>query len=294
MSILLKIKKNFVRYLKQNKLYKYWFILRHIDWVIGKYLNVILMIIVFFMNPKKLYKYSWRNCLPPEEMKDPYKDNLYELYELKVLSNFKLERNNRRLYTRGYTKSICYGEDVVLINWKVTKANKHCTFVTSDQNWLDYYLEEKVDVIYIKLVHITNKNIHYALNDPIHKKKNLKMITLFKKTNNENIKHSPLGSAIAAILAYSLVSSSLNVFGFNFYQTKELSNMNILEFIFKVFFFKNDYISKDYVESSLTHLFFSYYFRNMNNLIIEGRLDYFKNRLLDKIFTNRILKIFLY
>ena len=119
------------------------------------------------------------------------------------------------------------------------------------------------------------------------------MLTLYISTNNENTKHVPRVSGINSIIAYYLISKSLKVYGWNNYHNKKLSSMNLLEFIVKIFCHPKDFISKDCVESSLTHLFFANYFKNIKTLKIDGNLDYFKNKFFNKLFTPKIQQIFL-
>jgi hypothetical protein len=73
-----------------------------------KYINVMWMIMVFFLKPTKLYKYSVKNCLLSENMKVEYKDDLFDLYQPVVKSNFTIEKIDRILYVRGLIGPIDY------------------------------------------------------------------------------------------------------------------------------------------------------------------------------------------
>ena len=279
--------------LKKLNLYKYYFLIRYSPSLL-KYINVILMMVIFFIKPSKLYLYSWRKCLPSEKMKDEHKDNIFEIYKPKVVGNFDFDICNRNLYTRGYTKKISFKKKPILINFEVDDENKDAIFTTSDERYLNYYLEKNVEVIFIKVIYVNRIGIERATNNLPKIKKKFKMLTLYIKTNNENTKHVTTGSAINSIITYYLISKKLNVYGWNFYHTKRLSSMNLIEFTTKIFFRFNDHICKDYVEYSLTHLYFANYFKNLKNLKIDGNLDYFKNKFFNKLFTPKIQQIFLY
>ena len=97
------------------------------------------------------------------------------------------------------------------------------------------------------------------------------MLTLYISTNNENTKHVPRVSGINSIIAYYLISKSLKVYGWNNYHNKKLSSMNLLEFIVKIFFHLKILFLKT-VESSLTHLFFANYFKNIKTSRLMGIL----------------------
>ncbi len=257
----------------------------------SKYLNVALMIIIFLIKPEKLYKYSRRKYLPCESMKDDYNTNILDIYKPKVESSFETEKCNRNLYARGYNGPITNSKESILINYQVTDKNRHCTFTTADSSWFDYYSKQNVEAVFIRCIFINDKGNCRELDHPIDSKTS-KTITLYLNTNNEN-ELVAFGSGIISILAFYLISDKLMVYGWNYYQPKKLSSLSILEFIFSIFFYSRDYKSKDCVEYSLTHLFFAFYFDRVENLFVEGNLDYFKNIRLNKFVTKRIQSIYL-
>jgi len=259
--------------------------------ICSKYLNVVWMIIVFLIKPTELYKYSWRECLPSESMRDNDKDTIFEIYQPKVESSFEIEKSNRTIYFRGYNGDITNRRESILNNFQVDKNTKNCTFTTSDGNWLKYYLEHSVDVIWITIALVDNKGMVRILNPPPDYKKKYKVITLYLKTNLAT-KSTFFGGPVL-VLAYYLISHKLKVYGLNCYQNKKLSSLNFIEFIISIFFYARDYKSKDCVETSLSHLFFTFYFNLEENLEIEGNLDYFKNYKLNNFFTKRIKSIYL-
>ena len=289
-TFLLDLRKRFIHYLKRHNLFRYWFFIRNLFLITAKYLNVISMIFVFFINPLKLYKFSWRNCLPSSNKRDEYKDNLLDLYRPKVSTNFKYINHHAKIFFRGFTEKVNFCSSNILVNFEITNFNKNATFTTADSNILDYYIKNDVNVIYIKSTLIDKKGNERLLN-PHKKYKGLKIIDLTIHTNNNN-KHITLGSGIKAIIAFYLLSSKTTIYGWNHYQTKDLSKMNLIEFIYKIFFYSRDMHTKDCVEYSLTHLFFAYYLKDLNNLKIYGNIDYYKNKLYDKLITQRLIKIF--
>ena len=263
-----------------------------------KYINVMWMIMVFFLKPTKLYKYSVRNCLPSENMKDEYKDDLFDLYQPVVKSNFTIEKIDRILYAKGHIGPIDYNQ-AILCNFAVTDENRRAIFITGDWSILSIYLREKVDVIYVNWVYIDNNERVHSLN-PLsgfaswagETNQKIKTLTVYMK-NNSRLHHTPTGSGIMSILALLMVSKTLTVYGWNYYQTKKMSSMGSIEFVLNAFFYLRDYQTKDCVEYSLTHLFYAYYFSKIQNLTIYGNLNYFENKKLYRLFTNRIQTIFL-
>jgi len=117
----------------------------------------------------------------------------------------------------------------------VTDENKKATFVTGCGNYLKYYLEEKVDVIYIHTVFINCAGFARDLNLSLGRQKGLKQLTLYMETNSA-VKHVPMGSAIEGILAFLIASKSIEVYGWNHYHTKKMSSMNLVEFVLNTFF----------------------------------------------------------
>ena len=105
-TFLLDLRKRFIHFLKRHDLFKYWFFIRNLFLITAKYLNVISMIFVFFINPLKLYKFSWRNCLPSSNKRDEYKDNLLDLYRPKVSTNFKYINHHAKIFFRGFTEKV--------------------------------------------------------------------------------------------------------------------------------------------------------------------------------------------
>lgn len=280
-------------FLIEKSLIEYWRFIRNTNSVITKYLNVLVMIFIFFTNPKKLFRYSWRKALPPENMKDSYADNLFDLYKPKVTTNFNFINCNRRIYMRGYEKRIPKGKNIFLINSEVTKINKHCTFVSADESTINYFLENDADCIYIKLVNINNKGEVKVLSSPERiSKRKCKTITLTLRSNN-HLFYQTHGSGVLSIFAFSILSKRLKVYGWNFYKKKKLSSMNFIELIWNMFFYLRDHHTKIHVEYSLTQLFYAYYFDKLENLKVEGNLDYFKNNLYNKIITPKLKSIFL-
>ena len=222
------------------------------------------MIFIFFTVPKKLHKYSWRNALPPENMKDSYADNLFDLFKPKVTTNFNLLNCDRKIYMRGYEKKIPKGKNILLVNSEVTEFNKHCTFVSADNKTFNYFLENDVDCIFIKLVNINNKGEVKVLSNPEQlSKRKFKMITLTLRSNN-HLFYQTHGSGVLSIFAFSILSKKLKVYGWNFYKKKKLSTMNFFELIWNMFFYLKDHHTKIHVEYSLTHLFYAYYFDKLN------------------------------
>ena len=268
-----------------------------------KYINVIWMIMVFFLKPTKLYKYSVRNCLPAENMKDEYKDDLFDLYQPEVKSNFTIEKIDRILYAKGHIGPIDYNQ-AILCNFGVTDENRNAIFITADGRILDIYLKEKVDVIYVNWIYIVNNERVHSLNPltneyasykdgrKLQDGQKIKTLTVCMK-NNSHLRHNPIGSGIMSILALLMVSKTLTVYGWNHYQTKKMSSMGGIKFVLNAFFYVRDYKTNDCVEYSLQHLFYAYYFNKIQNLTIHGNLNYFENKKLDRLFTNRIQTIFL-
>ncbi len=292
-TIRLSLKIKFHDFLLNRDLIKYWMFLRNLHLAVPKYLNVLIMIFVFFTNPKKLYKYSWRKSLPPEDMKNSYSDNLFDLFKPEVVANFDLINCKRSIYMRGYEKEIPKGNNIILVNSEITNTNKHCTFVSGDESTFNYYLENEVDCIFLKLIKINKNGFKKVICNPSKiSKKRYKTITLTLKCNN-HLFYQTHSSAVMTIFAFALISSKLKVYGWNFYKKKKLSSMNFVELIWNMFFFLNDYHTKVHVEYSLTHLFYSYYFNKIKNIKIEGNLDYFKNDFYNKIITPRLKSIFL-
>ena len=289
-TFLLNLRKRFTYFLKKHNLFFYWFFIRNIFSITAKYINVICMIFVFFINPLKLYKLSWRCCLPSSKKRDKYKDNLLDLYRPKISTNFQYFNKNTKIFCKGFTKEINFSRSNILVNFNVNNLTKNATFTTLDSKYLDYYIKNNVDVIYIKLILIDQKG-NKRLANPFKDYKGLKVIDLKIHTNNTN-EHITMGSAIMAILAFYLLSDKTTIYGWNHYQKKDLSKMNLIEFIFKIFFYSRDALTMDCVEYSLTHLFFAYYFKDLKNLIIYGNIDYYKNKLYDKLITKRLIKIF--
>jgi len=259
-------------------------------WTRRKYFNVVWMMIIFFLDSSKLYKYSVRSCLPSEDMKDEYKDSLLEIYQPKVESNFTIDKIDRNLYARGHVGPIDYNQ-AFLINFRVTDENRNAIFITADGKYLDYYLKEKVDFVYVNRTTIDN-NERVRKCSVLQDRQKIKILTVYMKTNS-HLQHVPMGSAIISILALLMISKTVTVYGWNHYQTKKMSSMGSIEFIFNVFFYLRDYETRDCVEYSLTHLFYAYYFDKIENLKIYGNLSYFENKKRDKFFTKKIQKIFL-
>ena len=88
-------------------------------------------------------------------------------------------------------------------------------FTTSDEGYLNYYLEKNVEVIFIQVIHVNRIGIERATNNVPKIKKKFKMLTLYISTNNENTNHVPRGSGINSIIAYYLIYKSLKVYGWN-------------------------------------------------------------------------------
>lgn len=286
-----KIKFHYKEFINKKGLTKYWFILRNFHIVIAKYSNVLLMILVFFVNPSKLYKYSWRGWFPTPKMRNKNKDSLEKIYEPSISKNFEIDMSKKKIFFRGYEKNIIYDKNVILVNFKVNHRNKNAIFSTTDYGMVNYYLENNVDVIYNKLVVENDEGLIQDLSADIKTSKKLKTIKLKLKTNLH--KNIPLGSGIIAILAFYLISRKLKVYGWNYYQKKSLAEMNIFEFIFKIFFYFKDIKTRNKVEYSLTHLLFAYYFKDFKNLKINGYLDYYKNNFFNRIMTKRLKAIYL-
>ena len=286
----LKLRNKFHNFLKKRNLFKYWFLIRNSFQITSKYLNVILMILIFFINPFRLYKFSWRKCLPSPKNKDKYRDNIFDLYKPTISTNFKYLNKNTYLFCRGYDDHFNFYKNNVLVNFKITNFTKNSIFTTSDSRILDYYIQKKVNVIYIKVILIDQKN-NVRVSNPIKEYPGLKIITLKMHTNNPS-SHITTGSGILAILAFYLISDKTTIYGWNHYQNKKLSSMHLIEFVLKIFFYKRDFITKDCVEYSLTHLFFAYYFKDLKNLKIYGNIDYYKNNLFNKLITKRLIGIF--
>ncbi len=285
---------------KKNQVINFLFILiRRLPILFTKGINSFQMFLIFMINPQILYKYSLRDCLPTEYMRDKSNSNIFTIYQPKVECNFGISKKRRTLYAKGFSGHINNSRETFLINFKVTNMNKKSTFITTDIIWHQYYLQQGVEVIYIK-VNFVNDNGHVkTLNPRKSSGKDCKEINLSMKTNI-NLEHYPIGSAIPSIISLYLLSSDLSVFGWNCYINKKLSNMNIIEFLFRNFYFgfyyflMRDRIVKDQVELHLIHLFFAYYLQGIQNLKIFGNIDYYKNRRLDKFMTYRLNKIFLH
>ena len=280
--------------LERKGLYKYYFIIRNLPLVIAKFSNVLVMIFIFFINPSNLFKFSWRGSLPTPKMRDKYKKTFLEIYQPTITKNFEINMENKALFTKGYQKKIKFDKNAILLSHKVTKENRNCIFTTSDAKMLKHYIENDVDVIYNRFLVEDNEgkitDLCSSQNKILSSTKNLKIINIRLKTNNTKFL---LGSGIIAIIAFYMISNKLRVYGWNFYQKKSLASMNIIEFIFSIFFFLRDINSRNKVEYSLIHLFFSYYFKETKDLNIYGYLDYYKNNYFDKLITKRLNKIFL-
>ena len=178
-KIYLGLKIKYHDFLLERSLMEYWMFFRNFHLVIPKYLNVLLMIFIFFTSPKNLFKYSWRKSLPTEKMRDSHEDNLFDLYKPEVFTNCNLINCERSIYMRGYAREIPLGNNIILVNFKITSNNRHCTFVSADESTFNYYLENKVDCIYIRVVNINNKGVEKVVCNPSRiLKKNYKMITL--------------------------------------------------------------------------------------------------------------------
>ena len=156
-TFLLNLRKRFTYFLKKHNLFFYWFFIRNIFSITAKYINVICMIFVFFINPLKLYKLSWRCCLPSSKKRDKYKDNLLDLYRPKISTNFQYFNKNTKIFCKGFTKKINFSRSNILVNFNVNNFTKNATFTTLDSKYLDYYIKNNVDVIYIKLILIDQK-----------------------------------------------------------------------------------------------------------------------------------------
>ena len=245
----------------------------------------------FFVNPSKLYKFSWRGWLPNPKMRDKNKLSLEKIYEPSISKNFDMDMSKKKIYFRGYEKNIIFDKNAILVNFKVTKENKNAIFASTDYGMVNYYLKNNVDVIYNKLIVENDEGLIQDLSADIKSKSKLKTIKLKLKTNLH--KNAALGSGIIAILAFYLISRKLKVYGWNYYQKKSLAGMNIFEFIFRIFFYYKDIKTKNKVEYSLTHLLFAYYFIDLKDLKINGYLDYYKNNFFNRIITKRLKAIYL-
>ena len=283
-------KNKFHNFLKKREIFFYWFLVRNIFLITAKYLNVVNMIIVFFIKPSQLYKLSWRRCLPSPRGKDKYKENLIDLYKFNISTNFKYKIKNTNIYCRGFDEEFNYLKSNILVNFRITTTNKESIFTTTDLRILKYYINNNVNVIYIRVTIIDQENNKRVIN-PVNESQELKIIDLRMYTNN-TCKHFIIGSGIAAIIAFYLLSNKTKLYGWNHYQNKKLSSMNLIEFIFKIFFYSRDFITKDCVEYSLIHLFFAYFLKDLENLQISGNIDYYENQLFDKLITKRLIKIF--
>ena len=280
---------NKFKYLKNNLDFFYINKRKHIK----KYINIYLMIFIFIINPKKLYKYSWRRCLPSTKGRDMVQNSFANISNYEIKTNFKYDKKINYLYLRGSNENMYLDEnkDEILVNVSVNEKNRTKTFITADNNVLNEYIKEKVNTIFVEVVLVDNNNNNKNLNT-LDKEIDCKKVTLFIKTNND-AEYFTLGSGITSIIAIYLISSKLNVYGFNHYLDKKISDMHIFEFFQNCFFYKRDFRTFDFVEYSLYHLFFSNNFNNFPNLFIEGNQDYFKNKKLEKFITKRLNKIFL-
>ena len=291
-----KFKKYFKEYIKNKGLYEIWFVLRNLPLVIAKYLNVIIMIFVFFISPSNLYRFSWRGFLPKPKMRDKSKNLLEDLYQPSISKNFDIDMSNKSLYTRGFASKIKkYDENAILINFRVSLENRNSIFTTSDIGMLKHYLDNNVDVIFVETevendhgitTHLGKKADNFVKLD-----KKLKVLKLKLKTNLSG--NLSLTSGIVSIISFFFISKKLSVYGWNYYQKKNLYSMNIFEFVFKIFFSLLDINTLKEVENTLTHLYFAYFFKDIKDLNIIGYLNYYENNYLDKVITKRLKAIFL-
>ena len=289
------LKLYFKDFIRRKGLYKIWFIFRNLPLVIAKYFNVLIMIIVFLISPSNLYRFSWRKWLPKPSVRDKSKSSLIDIYEPSITKNFEINMNNKVIYTKGYSRKIKYDKNSILLNHKVNLENRKAIFATSDVGLLKHYLKNDVDVIFNKLVMENDEgeitNFNEALDQYLELDNKIKVIELKLKSNLSG--RLTFTSGIVAIIAFYLISKKLTVYGWNYYQNKSLSSMNIIEFIFKIFFFFADLTTTKEVESSLTHLYFAYFFKDLKNLKINGYLDYYKNVSLNKLMTKRLKELYL-
>ena len=280
------LKTNIIKKIKYFYLYKLKII------VIMKFFNIIIMMFIFLINSKIMYKFSWRDALPSKDGKDNNIEdsNIKDLYHLKIATNFKYKKQSYNIYTRG-TQSYNTTDNDILINYPINSKNKYACFATADPNILKNYLNNKVNVIYTEII-IINQDGNERILNKLDSNINCKIITLYMRTNND-ANYVTLGSGIATILSFYMLSTSINIFGYNHYFTKKQSEMNIFTFLIEIFFYRRDFKTYDCIEYSMYHLFFAYYFDKTPNINLNGNIDYFNNKQFDRIFTKKIKQIFL-
>ena len=140
---------------------------------------------------------------------------------LKFLLIVNLINCERSIYMRGCAREIPLGNNIILVNSEITSNNRHCTFVSIDESTFNYYLENKVDCIYIRVVNINNKGVEKVVCNPPILKKNYKMITLKLKCNN-HMSQQTHGSGVMSIFAFQCYLKKLKVYGWNFYKKEAL------------------------------------------------------------------------
>jgi len=250
---------------------------------------MIFLMMIFIFLPKKLYKYSRTSALPSEKGRDLWAKTIEELYEIKFKTNFKIDKRDCFLIMRGDRESKD-PDNSVYVNFKVNDINRDHMFATSDLGWLEYYLQQKVKVIFTEIVLI--KDGKYRCLNPVNTGTQCKVVTVYLTTNNDSI-YIPFGSGLGAILGLSQISNKLFVYGWDFYQKRNLSSMSITEYLFNAFFYEHAIKYGGIFESSLYNLFFADYFDRSNNIIVKGKLDYFKNIRLSMFVKKRLFEIFL-
>ena len=203
-----------------NKLYIYF---REMPLRVNKTINAIQMLIIFLINPSKLYKYSWRNCLPSWEMRDIQGSDFFSMYKPNADYNFKYLKDKVNLIIPGFNGKVYKNSINFFLNCKVNKENLNSKFITSDCGFYEYYQKKGVEVIYVSTTLINKSGFKKVLNPVPNKYRNDKYINLYLKTESNWMS---VGSAIPCMIALNLVSQNLNVMGWNCYFDKQLSKMN--------------------------------------------------------------------
>ncbi len=262
---------------------------------IYKRINAIQMLIMFVVNPSKLYKYSInhpdsKDSLPKPEMRYFKELDLYSMYKPYVDYNFEYLEGNINLIFPGFDGKIDNDQINYYLNHKVNNENINSNFITADTGTYKYYKEIGVEVIYIAITLINKSKAKKLLNPIPSKYKNEKKINLYLNTDY-NIGYAS-GSGLACIIGLNLVSQSLNVLGWNCYFKEKLSKINKFDILRKLFFIKNDHILRNQIEHRLLNLYFAYKLRKIKSFNLKSNLDFFDNKELNKFFTPRLKRIF--
>ena len=273
-----------------------------------------IQILIFHFCPKFVRILSIKTAKLPNN-KERFILNNKSLDEFQIIDNQKFKFKTSDLFIRAKkynTKDFKKYKNIFLLNPFYTEnetvnflpaskkkllviKKKNIFYVTADHTFLEEYLKNKLNIVYIQVWKKDGKKLFISENEIRARKKFLKYC---KKNKNSylldsyfetNCKTIYCNSAIIAALTLAKLTKRLKIHNWNYYMNSSPKNYGYLKTINLLYPLKFRIKNNLFLEMSLWQWVFVYRLSKLKNVKINGFINGILNK---KEITSRLIKIF--